>query len=287
MKQRIVLILVAMIGGMFLIAPSASATHPEKCYDTIEVPAYDEVVTPESQVKIIDVPAQEAVPAQDAVYEILYQFKHKHGQIKWKSDPNWNAESNPNSTGWHKTGVTKNGDLITPAVPDKDAVEEVSHMETVPAVIVHHEATTEQVEVPCEPVATVRTRTQERQVVGLPDCETGTITISHQERTRVITITDGVKDKGPWSEWVEVSSEQVEATDCPVIEEPPVDEPVVDEPTVDEPQAITPAIDQPITSVAVDRQLPDTGGVSVVILGAAVVAILAGAVLLLRRRRNL
>lgn len=67
---------------------------------------------------------EEAVEYQPAVYEVEYQYKHKllPWKVKWTTDPNWNAEGNPNSLGWYKTGETRDGDLISPEVPAKDAV---------------------------------------------------------------------------------------------------------------------------------------------------------------------
>jgi hypothetical protein len=65
-----------------------------------------------------------AVEYQPAVYETEYEFRHKWFAWKttWKSDPNWNAEENDHSLGWYATGNTRQGPLVSPEVPAKDAV---------------------------------------------------------------------------------------------------------------------------------------------------------------------
>ena len=114
------------------VAAAAYTETVTEAYDetVVDHAAYDE--------KVIDIPGQDAVPGTDAVYgPTEYQFEHApHGvyMIRWETDPNWNADSNPNSTGWRSTGVIRT-ELITPATEGTPAVDEVSHL-------VHHEAVT-------------------------------------------------------------------------------------------------------------------------------------------------
>lgn len=64
--------------------------------------------------------------AQPAVYEVEYEYFHTQNPRqprRWYTDDEWNAQPNDNSHGWERTGATRDGDLITPAVP------EVSHVE--------------------------------------------------------------------------------------------------------------------------------------------------------------
>lgn len=148
--------LALVVLGVVIMPTAANATEKQddKCYDKVlDKEAYDETVTIKEawDEKVIDTPGRAAVPAKDAVYEVLYEFQHKHGQTKWNSNPNWNAESNPESVGWTKTGATKNGELISPAVPAQAAVEEVSHIvkHLAETKVVHHDATYKDVPVSC------------------------------------------------------------------------------------------------------------------------------------------
>lgn len=146
--KRIAMVLALLLGSFVMLGTSPAMATPEKCYDTVvDQPAHDE--------QVVDTPAQDAVPGvdavpgKDAVYVIEYKFVHKHGQVKWKTDPNWNADDNPQSKGWESTGETRNGELIseavegTPAIPGKDAVPATYKTVTIPA-------TYKDVEVPCE-----------------------------------------------------------------------------------------------------------------------------------------
>lgn len=168
----------------------------------------------------------------------------------------------------------------------------------------------------CEqpPVVTTKTQTQERQVVGEPDCEAGYAIVSYQERTRTITITDGVKEKGPWSEWVQVDNGTIPVTEdqcpvvvppvdvCPDIPEnqpegtdcnpvtPPVEPPVT--PPVVTPPVVSPPADNPTpvvatTPVTEDEVLPATGAPTswLLIYGGILAASGVGLISIGRRKR--
>lgn len=65
-----------------------------------------------------------AVEAKDAVYAVEYEFvfKKEHpNSPRWEAE-GWNADSNPNSEGWHSTGVTRQGELLSAAVEAQEAV---------------------------------------------------------------------------------------------------------------------------------------------------------------------
>jgi LPXTG-motif cell wall-anchored protein len=100
-------------------------------------PAYDEtVVITEAWDETVVV-----TPAQPAVYETLYAWVHKStGATRWEP-ADWNGASTSES--WLITTETRQGDLITPAVP---AVTETIHHEAVTETI-HHEAVTETTQV--------------------------------------------------------------------------------------------------------------------------------------------
>jgi hypothetical protein len=60
------------------------------------------------------------VVVKEAVYAIEYQFVHVNNanNVKWSTDPNWNSESNNQSQGFVRTGVTREGELLEEAVVD-------------------------------------------------------------------------------------------------------------------------------------------------------------------------
>lgn len=120
---------VLVAGGLvFGLAPAASATVDE-CVPSPAVAAWTEttpavtnqVSHPAEYKTVVVTPAVEAKPA---VYEIEYEFAHKKDpyKTKWSTNPNWNAESNDNSQGWHATGNTRNGKLISAEVKAQNAV---------------------------------------------------------------------------------------------------------------------------------------------------------------------
>ena len=127
-------------------APPASAT--EEC---VAQDAWAETIT-------------ETVPGISAVEEVSHvehEFEHApNGKYKtrWVSDSNWNANGNANSTGWRSTGETR----IVVTVPGVDAVE------TVPAVIVEHDAIVCEVEPPVVDAPVVEPPVVEPPVVTPP-----------------------------------------------------------------------------------------------------------------------
>lgn len=86
-------------------------------------------------------PAVPAVPAVPPVYETVteYEFEHRNadlnGGIKWQTDPEWNAEGNPNSIGWFATGNTRQvstGVVLIPGVDGVPAVDAVYATKEIP-----------------------------------------------------------------------------------------------------------------------------------------------------------
>ncbi|HSV38915.1 MAG TPA: LPXTG cell wall anchor domain-containing protein [Nocardioidaceae bacterium] len=75
-----------------------------------------------------------------AVYQVLYEFVHRNGQVRWEP-PEWNSNSNPSSNGWLWSGNTQQV-LITPevtqqvwvvdapATPGTPGTPAVTHVET-------------------------------------------------------------------------------------------------------------------------------------------------------------
>lgn len=120
---------VLVAGGLvFGLAPAANATVNE-CVPSPAVAAWTETIPavtnqvshPAEYKTVVVTPAVEGKPA---VYEIEYEFAHKKDpyKTKWSTNPNWNAESNENSQGWHATGNTRNGALISAEIKAQDAV---------------------------------------------------------------------------------------------------------------------------------------------------------------------
>lgn len=121
--------------GLVIAGASAPAfaTPPEECIPTdawtevvpdIEHAAVTEVIEhPATYETVVITPA---VEYQAAVYEVEYEFRHKHDgkKVKWSTNPNWNAEQNDHSKGWYATGNTRDGALITPEVLAQDEVTE-------------------------------------------------------------------------------------------------------------------------------------------------------------------
>ncbi|PFG40136.1 hypothetical protein ATJ97_2657 [Georgenia soli] len=65
-----------------------TTVHHEAVYETVHHPAVYETIH------------------HDAV--IQYEFRQKNGNItRWETDPDWNAQGNPNSIGWEATGVSE------------------------------------------------------------------------------------------------------------------------------------------------------------------------------------
>lgn len=91
-----------LAAGLSLAASPAFATGNHTCTVTIvHVPAVTHTVT---------------VPAKYGPTEYQFAFKKDHpNSPRWETNPDWNADSNPNSTGWHSTGITRPGQLLAPA----------------------------------------------------------------------------------------------------------------------------------------------------------------------------
>lgn len=82
----------------------------------VTTPAVTKEVTTPAVTETVIVPAVTETVTIPAVYETEYEFAHKNPNKphRWETDPNWNANSNPNSVGWKATGVTRKGDLLKP-----------------------------------------------------------------------------------------------------------------------------------------------------------------------------
>lgn len=122
---------VLVAGGLVFGSAAAATATVEECVPvegvdawTETIPAVTDVVKHDAEYETVEV--SPAVEYQPAVYEIEYEFRHKHDgkKTKWSTNPNWNAENNGNSKGWYATGNTRNGKLISAEVPAKDAVTE-------------------------------------------------------------------------------------------------------------------------------------------------------------------
>lgn len=118
------------------------------------------------------------------------------------------------------------------------------------------------------------TETQTRDVGPLLDCDAGTVTTLHQERTRTQEFVDGAWVWGDWSEWVTVGTDVEDATSdqCP-------GEPVNPPPPPPPPNPPTPTPPTPV--------LPNTGSGAdmggMALLSGLLLA--AGSALLVRRRK--
>jgi LPXTG-motif cell wall-anchored protein len=129
----------------------------------------------------------------------------------------------------------------------------------------------------CEPLDERETR----DLQPLLDCDGGTITVVHEERTRIQELIEGVWVFGEWSEWAEYDRTVTEAPaeDCAIVDPP---DPIVDPPNpiVDPPN---PIVDPP----AETPTLPNTGSPAMLgalgLMGALILA--AGATLLMRARK--
>lgn len=84
-------------------------------YETVQHPAEYKTVHHEAEYTTVEHPA---------VTHTEWEYKHFITQkTKWKADPNWNADWNPHSIGWFKTGNTK--DVVdTPAWSEQVLVKD-------------------------------------------------------------------------------------------------------------------------------------------------------------------
>lgn len=142
MMRRAVGVL-TLTAGLALTCSPANATG-EDCTTTTEIVRV--LVSPEVPA-VPAVPGTPAVPAVPAVYETVTEYEFTHAQDgngngkgpenKWVTDPEWNAEGNPNSVGWVATGNTRQAVtdvVLVPAVPEVPAVPGVPEVPAVPAV---------------------------------------------------------------------------------------------------------------------------------------------------------
>ena len=124
----------------------------------------------------------------------------------------------------------------------------------------------------CDPI----TETETQDVGPVLDCDAGTITTLHQERTRTQVFDEGTQtwSFGEWSDWVTVDTtvEDATAEDCP-------DDPI-DPPNPPNPNPPAP-VDPPAPT------LPETGAGDYLGLGALGALLLAGASALLWRSRRI
>ena len=88
--------------------------------DTLEY-EYTRVVIDEPAIPAVpptpEVGHWETVVITPAVYQVLYEFVHRNGQVRWEP-PEWNSQDNPSSNGWLWSGNTQQV-LVTPAVTDE------------------------------------------------------------------------------------------------------------------------------------------------------------------------
>lgn len=90
-------------------------------------------------ITVPEVPAVYKTVIIPAVTEVQYEFAQRNAEqheenghgatTRWESDPNWNAQSNPNSQGWDATGISRvveitpassTQELVSPAIPARD-----------------------------------------------------------------------------------------------------------------------------------------------------------------------
>lgn len=194
---------------------------------------------------------QPIVPARDAVTHEEFLFEHAaNGKYKtrWEKSADWNAESNPNSTGWS---------LVQPAqtrtVTDQAAAPAQSNHVTV--VInggtklskdfgtsfsqtftfnnpyrakgntwsvswtayddARFSGSVSGTASPCERPEQPAPLVEHRDVTGQPDCESLTVTTEHQSRTQVISW-DYDRWNAVWGDWVtdSVTTDAVEPGEC-------------------------------------------------------------------------
>lgn len=315
--KRIMFVLALVMGSFLLVSPASATSEPQVCtpaaaYDeTVIDPAYDEVVVDHEAYDevVLDVEGQPAIPGTDAVYAVEYQFEHApHGiyKIRWETDPNWNADSNPHSTGWRSTGVTRDGELITPATEGTPAVDEVSHVVTHEAVthVVTHDAVTHVVH---HDAVTCEIKTPGQLPVDDP-CGIGNAAWVYSGDTSNDFSWD-LTDAGELSAHAHdgytfadgetviefgLAPDSEEA--CPVVVVPPVDDDPTIPPVDDDPVVVAPVVDvvapvaaspQPATFAAQPvAALPNTGGPSALLLTSGILLALIGAFIVKMARKD-
>lgn len=194
---RTILAAVLATAALAVTAPAATATTPEKCYETVTATeAYDEPVP--------------AVPGA------WWNWSPNHDTGPFEGPPSFPTDERGTWQGPHTEGG-----------PDGEGTFNVSHGESgnsswfhrdpgTPATVIHHDAVTEQREVPCpfEPDTQRETRT-----VTDVDCDAARVYVRQQERTRTETAEDVF---GPWSEWATYETMWRDATaeECPIPRDP-------------------------------------------------------------------
>jgi hypothetical protein len=86
----------------------------------------------------------EEILVQEAVYVTEYEFVHRHGDTRWRDDPNWNANDNEQSNGWTRTQTPPRETLVSAPVyryVEHEAVYDTIHHSAVDAVTEQREVT--------------------------------------------------------------------------------------------------------------------------------------------------
>lgn len=257
-------LIAASIVGFSIPASATLDTDSDKCYDTVLVKdAWDETVK--------DAYDETVKEAWDEVVEEAYIQRYSWTGGPHESDdppvfPNdhWqaNVEGDPHGYGHQGAYFVSNGnsgkgdwfylDFIDAVYLHHDA--EIKHHD---AVVVHHDAVYNQVEKPCdvvkppEPEAVIQLRTSDKVV-----CSEDRVYIKVESREAIFTydeVSNTYKQTG-WTEWIHILTDERDATDkeCP---------PAVHKPN---PKPTTPV--EQDTPVNTDRELPDTGAPSGLIL---------------------
>lgn len=182
-------------GLAFVAAPAMATTNTDGCTITqVHIPAVTKTVT---------------VPAVYAVeYEFVFKKEGHPNSPRWENQ-GWNADSNPQSEGWRSTGVTREGELLTPARDEEVVVTEpwIKDVEgCLPPVVVPPVKGHDQ-DNGCPPVIP-------------PHGEPGPVDVPPVDVPPVVV---------------------PPAVTPPVVEQPPVVPPVVVPPVVTVPEAVTPA----------------------------------------------
>lgn len=198
---------------------------------------------------------QPTVPAQDAVTHTEYLFEHAPNgayKTRWESDQDWNAQGNPSSTGWRLVEPLQTRTVTdSPATPAQanhvivtingsvvaDTDFGTSYVKTFPFANTYqantwsvswtayddsrYSGSESGTSVACEAPTKPTPRTENRDVVGAPDCTALTVTTEHQSRTENVTW-DADHWTTSWGDWVVDSTDTRDATlqECPTTEQP-------------------------------------------------------------------
>lgn len=294
MKQRIILALVAVIGGMFLVAPPASAHTPSitaTCEGIVlKATAYD---GGKDNTWTVTVGGATSSGTFGSSFSRTFPVAQGGASTEWSATiKGWNGEYAQSKSGT----VGPCGTKPVPVKP-KDKV-----------------VVTEAEKVKCEEKVVVKTITTTTTPFVLNEAGDayveGTPVVTTKDETRPATETECPPVMVPPTDACpDLPGDQPKGTDCtpePPTEEPPVVEPpapqppvtdnppikeappVATPPKVDTPKVDTPVIDTPSKTTGDEPVLPSAGGPSKMILVAGVALVLVGAyVLFMRRRRSL